>query len=244
MAYASEAFGLGQGFDDFHYYGLNEGGARGDMPADIAEWMEEHAGEPSFLYLHFRRPHSAYTPGRAHLAPLCVDCPLQDGRKDGALAHADQLKDYKLAPAARTHLEHLYRANIATVDARLRPVLAEALADEDTLVVLLSDHGDALGEHGYYGHGDRLLAENIDIPLIFKGPGIEPRVDSGPASTVDLLPTLAELCDLALPPDVELDGQSLAPRLLGDGVAQETPVSLTARYGGGKITSRRIGIIL
>lgn len=236
MAYASEAFGLGQGFDSFEYYGLNDGGARGDMPADVVRWMEENGDAPEFLYLHFRRPHSAYTPGRAHLAPLCVDCPLRGGRRDAELAHADQFKDRTLPTAVRAHLEHLYRANLATVDARLRPVIARALADEGTLVVLLSDHGDALGEHGYYGHGDRLLAENVDIPLIFEGPGIEPGVDSGPASTVDLLPTLLELCDLALPPGVELDGQSLAPRLRGEQqAAHDQPISLTARYGGGRM---------
>ena len=235
MAYASDAYGLGQGFDDYTYYGFESEHQHGETLLDFIEWLERPGDARRFAYLHLRRPHSPYLPEARYAESLEAGCPLADGRADERLARGDtlppgtELDDDELA-----HLRHLYRGNLATIDAQLDVVLRRMAASGDTLVVLTSDHGEALGEHGDFGHGPLLWAENVDVPLVFRGPGLAPRVDDGPACTVDVFPTLVELCGLARPPAELTDGVSLAPRLLGEPAAPREPILLSGTHRPGE----------
>lgn len=231
MAYASHAYGFERGFDDYRYYGFAGGPLRESMPEDVQAWMAAHAGERYLLYLHFRRPHGVYNPFPGMAAPFEGDCPLAGGARDAELAHADTLGERELPAEERAHVEHLYRGNLATVDRRLAPILRRALADPALLLVVTSDHGEGLGEHGWFGHGGRLWAEGVDVPLLVAGPGVRPGVvDVAPAATVDVLPTLADLCGVSLARALPLDGVSLRERLAGPAPAPERTLFLAARY--------------
>jgi len=107
---------------------------------------------------------------------------------------------------------HPYDGEIAAADRAVGELLAAldrlGLYDE-ALVVLLSDHGEGLGDHGEEEHGFLLYREAIQVPLIVKLPGGEragERVRRSVGLT-DLVPTLAERAGLAAPPG--LPGQSL-----------------------------------
>ncbi len=79
---------------------------------------------------------------------------------------------------------------------------------ERTFVVLLSDHGEAFGEHGLLEHGLGGHEEQLRVPLVIRGPGIaggRRRADT--ASLVDVLPTVLDL--LGLPPAAQAQGTSL-----------------------------------
>jgi arylsulfatase A-like enzyme len=243
MVYASDSFGLDQGFEDFHYYGPRGGDRAASMPEHALAWLDRHGDERAFLYLHFRRPHSVYNPPPGLLARLDPGSPLSDGSADERLMRADTLGEAELTPEERARARLLYRANLAAIDLRLRELIDRCLSDPETLVVLLSDHGEALGQHGMYGHGLRLWAEVIDIPMVFAGPGVTRGVDAGPACTVDVLPTLLELADLSVPVGVELDGVSLAPRLRGEETAPRTePIPLAAGFEGAVM--RESGVVV
>jgi len=231
MAYASSQYGFGQGFDEFHYYGMGSAARTAQTLPEVGAWMDAHARERYLLYVHLRRPHSPYNPSPALLERLDEGCPLADRRRDAKLARADALDPATLSEDDLAHVRHLYRANLSTVDGLLGDLFARAERDA-ALVVLTSDHGEALGEHGVLGHGTHLYAECIDVPLVFAGPGVTAGVDSQPASTVDVLPTLLELCDLAVPPGVALDGRSLAARLAGRGADTADEV----RFASGRYT--------
>lgn len=90
--------------------------------------------------------------------------------------------------------------------------------EDETIIVLASDHGEMLGERGLWFK--KVFFENaVRVPLLFAGPGITPGRSDAPVSLVDLLPTLVglaggEVQDLPLP---DLDGQSLLPALTGSG---------------------------
>jgi arylsulfatase A-like enzyme len=85
----------------------------------------------------------------------------------------------------------------------------------DALIVLTSDHGDELFEHGSFGHGVTLHREVLQVPLYVKRPGIaDGRRFEMPVALVDVMPTVLDL--LGLPPAVPGDGQSLAPWLRGE----------------------------
>lgn len=236
MIYASQAFGLDQGFDHYNYYGSKADLQRETMN-DVVRWVDGFGEDRTFTYLHLRRPHSPYDASSAATATLEDGCELADGREDQELRFADGLGVKRLTKARRQHVLHLYRSNLAAQDHELGPLIDRLLARDDALIVLLSDHGEELGQHGYYGHGPGLTAEAIDIPLVVVGSRIHPGVDVGPACTVDVLPTLLDLCGIAgggSQSFLQADGISLAPRLLGvAGGAERPAISISARYYSG-----------
>lgn len=111
--------------------------------------------------------------------------------------------------------------------ARTFAALEAARLPSDTIVILTSDHGEALGEHGYLTHERRLHDEIVRVPLLVRAPGRMPagKVVRGACGPVDLTPTLLELVGLPLPA-VELDGRSLVA--LAHGRAGGHPVVSTA----------------
>jgi arylsulfatase A-like enzyme len=234
MVYASEAHGLQQGFADWHYYPVSLERREESLLEDLSAWRTAHAQEPTFAYVHLRRPHSPYDPPvevlqRTGVPPLPADAARREAlmQADSALVETGALRAGELEV-----VRALYRGNLAAIDVRLAPLLQDALARSDTLVLVTSDHGDAMGQHGVIGHGATVWAETLDIPLLAAGPGVAAgRVDDGPACTVDLAPTLAEWC--GLPTDgARLDGRSLAARLRGEAAAEAPrgPLPVAARY--------------
>ena len=114
----------------------------------------------------------------------------------------------------RTAIRH-YLASISFADAlvgRVLTALKNSVANQDTIVVLWSDHGWHLGEKGHW-HKRTLWEEATRIPFLISTPGTgKPGQRCTEAvSLVDLFPTLIELCDL--PPLKHLDGLSLVPWL-------------------------------
>ena len=110
---------------------------------------------------------------------------------------------------------------------------ARGLYDE-ALIILLSDHGEGLGDHGEQEHGIFLYDEAIHVPLVMKLPGgrAAGRRVPAPVQHIDLLPTLLDLTGAA--PLADLRGRSLRPLLEGAGGAwPDRPIyaeALHARY--------------
>lgn len=107
-----------------------------------------------------------------------------------------------------------YLASITFADAQVGKVL-DALDEsgraDNTIVVLLSDHGFHMGEKQRWAKRS-LWSESTKVPFIIAGPGIKPnRKTNQPAGLVDMVPTLVEICGLQDPGG--LDGRSLTPQL-------------------------------
>jgi arylsulfatase A-like enzyme/Tfp pilus assembly protein PilF len=141
--------------------------------------------KPFFLFVHYFDPHAAYVPP---------------------------------PPFAERFRPDLYQGEIAYVDeqiGRLRRELEGLGLLEGTVVVLTSDHGESLGEHGEPTHGVFLYQATLRVPLIIVAPKRWPggRRVAGLASLIDVPPTLLELAGLRVPG--ALDGRSLAPAVEG-----------------------------
>jgi arylsulfatase A-like enzyme len=100
----------------------------------------------------------------------------------------------------REHIVAMYDAGVRYSDylfGEVLDLLEEEGVSGETLVILLSDHGEEFGEHGGREHG-RLFVEHLRVPLLIRfpqGSGIEPRVVERPVRTMDVLPTLLDYLD-------------------------------------------------
>jgi iduronate 2-sulfatase len=218
--------------------------------ADDAAWVLERCARdrsrPFFLAVGFFRPHTPYVAPKDPYFDMHpeAEMPLVEGvaedqqdmpkpALDSRKAEQDAMTD-----AQRRQAQQAYRASISFLDAQVGRVLdaldKTGLAD-DTVVVFTSDHGYHMGEHGLYQKMS-LFEESARVPLLIAAPRRcrAGSVAQAPVSQVDLFPTLAALCGIEAPKN--LQGQSLVPLLAdpatpGRGWAV-TQVVRNARGGG------------
>jgi arylsulfatase A-like enzyme/tetratricopeptide (TPR) repeat protein len=120
------------------------------------------------------------------------------------------------APFSAQFKSDAYAGEVAATDAALGPLLQPILdgARTDTLVVMTSDHGESLGDHGEATHGIFAYDTTLKVPLVVYAPAlVPPTVVAEPASHVDIVPTILEALGMPAAPD--LRGRSLL-RAAGD----------------------------
>ena len=100
-----------------------------------------------------------------------------------------------------------------------------------THVLVTSDHGEALGEHGHRTHATSLYNAETRVPFVVVGPGIQPRRIHRPVGLADLAATLLDLAGLVPPATPHMDGRSLVPLLRGEAPAggSTSPASEASR---------------
>ncbi|GEM_PF-529763 len=194
-------FGFGQGFDTY----LLRPVARAESVHQAAGAFLDGVGEqPFLLYLHYMETHTPYATGGEGPGPF--EDPDYAGPLTGAHEELDAVLrgQYTLTPADQVQLDALYDQAVLQLDTAIGQLLADldrrGLA-EDTVVVLVADHGEELLDHGSLLHGYTLYQEQLHVPLIIRAPGLAPRVVETPSRQVDVLPTLLGLLgvDTALP---------------------------------------------
>lgn len=218
-AHLTRASGFAQGIETWEER-IEGGGSSARRVVDrVLEWIET-VEEPFFLWVHVVEPHAPYEPeewARRELAPTVED------RSLGTFDHVRALGSRKAprGPEVVTDLLELYDAEILASDralGRLLDAIEAAELEPRTIVHVLSDHGEAFGEHGVFGHGWDLHGEVLRIPWVLRIPGSEPRRIATPVQHADLVPTMVELLGLDAPDEVRSTwaGRSLVP-LLDDG---------------------------
>ena len=170
------------------------------------DFIARHRDLPWFLFLHTYQVHYPYTPPDPY-ADLFAEDDL------------DPPQVVELFSGGRSVYHPVrYDREIRFTDDRLRALWTQLEADgllDDTLVVILADHGEAFLEHLYLGHGAELHRETVHVPLILVGPGVPAglRIDRN-VGLADVMPTVLDLLDVPAPPG--LLGRSLVP-LFDDG---------------------------
>ncbi len=220
----TSAFGFDQGYDLFVDLGEE---ARAQRVVDAAfDWLDARPSEadrPFFLYLHTIDPHAPYTPPEAFRTRLAPQVSASTALR--SMAIVDGLQADRIVREADTidQLEALYDAEIATNDAAFGALLAglrDRGLENDTLIVLVSDHGEEFGEHGNFQHGRALHRESLHVPLIIKLPGVAGgrRVDRR-VQHLDIVPTV--LAAAGLPRNTLGEGTSLLPWIVGGNAATD-----------------------
>ncbi len=195
-------------------------GGRNAAITDLAEpWLKKHSQETFFLFLHYYDCHSDYISPPPFNKKFDPDYEGdENGRRIAERAKQDNLKA-QISIRDLAHMVALYDGSIAYTDEHVGKIL-QLLKDlglsEKTLVIVLSDHGEAFLEHGMIYHGNSLYEEELHAPLIMRLPGVIPagRRVAGNVSHVDLVPTVLGLLHLPAPSDVQ--GIDLSPMILSD----------------------------
>jgi hypothetical protein len=162
------------------------------MAADAcAEWLGERARDaserPFFALLMLDAPHQRYSypPEHEVFLPSAVDVDyMVISQPDGP------------PPGMLESVRNRYRNAVHYADSVAADVLVrlDALGlDDDTLVIVTGDHGEEFMEQGYFGHTSTHGPPQVRVPLVMRGPGVEPGVESRPTSHVDFPATLLEL---------------------------------------------------
>jgi len=156
--------GFDRGFDHFQFF---QDGSALQVAETVVKWQPLLDAEaPYLLYLHFNDPHSPYL-----------------AREPWFVANEDGLQGQLSAYDSELHYLDLYIGR-----------LYEAMDwSQDTVVLVVSDHGEEFGEHGQMGHHFSLYREVNQVIWMAHGPGVKPARYTQNVSLVDVLPTAVAL---------------------------------------------------
>jgi arylsulfatase A-like enzyme len=202
----------------------------------LLAWVDgKEDGEPWFAYLHLMEPHLPYDPPapfRGRFSDPAYAGPDLD-RPPPYLGFLPFERATALPEDQRRHLVARYDEEILRLDdalGKLREGLSLRGLTRNTILVVLSDHGEEFFEHGGWTHGHRLYDELVRVPLLIRAPGISPRRITEPVRATDLFPTLLTLAGLRAP--APPFGADLSPAIRGAGRVSNTPVVSEVRIGG------------
>lgn len=205
--YFQEKRGLGQGFD---VWDNSEFGTISESNDDMASpriWKKTepkidelaNSDKPFTLFVHLFDPHAKWI-------------------------HHDEYP-FERGNSPEERHKASYDSEIKYVDAYVGKIVDKLKATglwDKSIVVLVSDHGEAFNEHGYFFHGQTLYNEVVRVPLLIRVPGWFHRKIETPVSILDVPPTVVDL--MGYTPEADWDGQSLMPLMLGEAPAQNRPV--------------------
>ena len=204
-------FGLDQGFSAYDdsldanelLYNFYSEIAADVVYAKFEQWLRDRQKKSFFAWVHFYDPHAPYDP----------PAEFQNS--------ANSLSD-------------LYDGEVAFTDVYVGKII-EDLKDENllasTLIVIVGDHGEALGEHQEYGHSVFCYEENLKVPLIFYNPRLFPEgsVVEERVCLIDILPSLLEMFGMNPAPSVH--GRSFTRLLAGKKERGERSIYIESMYG-------------
>jgi arylsulfatase len=214
--YISRAYGYQDGFDEFNddlYIGdskllalaqrlWDKFRGRHYAPAKVINeralaWVDSLAeSKPFFLWNHYMDPHGPYNPPDEYQRTYHGE--IISNRRTQNLYRRSISDPESLDKHDREQQLDLYDGEIRYFDDCLKGFLTALERRghlENSLVIITADHGDAFGEHGYYGHPRRVEPEVTHIPLVARGPMIPFQSVDAPASTLDIVPTIHKFTD-------------------------------------------------
>ena len=197
-------WGFGEGFT--RYVDINSEQWQTTNDADVADTaihaLRDTNGLPRFFYIHLMAPHDPQNPPQSYHQAF-MQSPQEDS--DAARQQAT--------------IVGLYDAEVAYADeqfGRLLDVLREQGTYDAATIVLISDHGEELLDHGQLGHGKTVFEEVLRVPFLLKTPGARWRGTTHDelVEMLDIAPTLLDIH--GLPPDSQFQGESLLSLMRGE----------------------------
>ncbi len=192
-----------------------------DINARARAWLAG-AERPFLLWLHYMDPHWPYG---TRLPGLSAD----EHRRALELAEMTMRRPERLSEDDLRRLRGLYQAEVAYLDGQLAELFAFLRAQglwDGAALLFTSDHGQGFMEHGERFHGDLLYEELVRVPLLLKLPGVRPERHPGPASLIDLPPTVCAVAGVG--PPATFEGRDLLTGPAREAVFAETAFRMFA----------------
>jgi len=187
------------------------------------------ARQPYFLFLNLYDVHAPYAPtATSPLRPFrTLDGWIENLLLPGAAVrlggHAYLRDGFQFSPRVRAMLERRYHDAIELMDAKIGgfwTAAKDAGLLDDTMLVVVSDHGEAFGDHGLYFHDASVYQTHLHVPLLVRHPETESRLVDDVVSTRDLF---------SLMRSVALEGTTRGT-LLDEDVPAAAPVALSEHF--------------
>jgi arylsulfatase A-like enzyme/Tfp pilus assembly protein PilF len=189
-------WGVAQGFDTY-FDNFDLGKAKqvslgavqrpgNEVVDQVLPWIRESGSSPFFAWVHLYDAHTPYRPPE---------------------------------PFASKYEQHPYNGEIAFADSQVDRILAELDAQgltDRTVIMVIGDHGESLGDHGEAAHGFFIYNSVTRVPFVIRAPYSATRGGrrvADPVRQVDVLPTALEL--LGAPPPAGISGVTLTPLMTG-----------------------------
>lgn len=193
----------------------------GKTAAKAVELIRQKRDQPFWLGVGFVRPHVPFVSPRPYYVPfkpfssMVLPPKVKDDWNDIPKAGINYKTSLNMKMDLRRQKKAMggYYASVAYMDAQVGKVLTaleEAGLDDSTIVIFTSDHGYHLGEHDFWAKVS-LRDESAGVPLIVYVPGKDPAVCHSLVELLDLFPTTASLCGLAVPDRIQ--GQDISEML-------------------------------
>ncbi len=231
-AFVSQAFsgnplvnGLNAIYDQFVRANADDGAAH--TTEWLAEWLAEREDDrPFFCFANYIEPHIPYRPPREYAESF-----LPDGSYDDAVAlrqdpRASDVGEYDISDGEFELLRGLYRGELAYLDSKIgefRDALKDAGEWEDTVLIVCGDHGENVGEHGFFGHQYNVYDTLLHVPLVICGEAFAPATGENElVQLLDLFPTLLDLVGADAPAARE---QSQGRSLLAPDTPRESVIA-------------------
>jgi arylsulfatase A-like enzyme len=249
--FAGRMTGLDRGFDYVaEFPAVQRHGSEDERATDSTAvnglampWLEEHHDEPFFLYAHSTDPHAPYRPPAEFEARFTdpKETPEFDRqyhelwairRLGGAVFSREECIKNGFDPARYVHnATDRYDGEIANNDKNIELLIQQLEKSgvlDNTIVIVVSDHGEEFMEHGWTGHGSTLYQEQTHGIFLMWNPQWfpKPRRVADPVQLIDLMPTILDL--LHIPVQGVIQGQSLVPLAIGQPFERKGPV-MTSR---------------
>ena len=213
-AMTNRRYGYAKGFDLWDDYSMtvppdagleriSSGYARGEVltRAGIAKLKRRDPGKPLFLFLFYMDPHWDFKP------PAPYDMKFSSTGL-GPIRNAWRIDADKATPEIRRRTVDAYDGEIAYCDHAVSNLLAEVARTprwNDTIVVVMGDHGESFWERGFTGHGNHLHDEELKGPLMIRVPAGAARIRPGTVvrgqvGGIDVAPTVLDLAGVPVPP--------------------------------------------
>ena len=191
---------------------------------EVAREALEEADDEAFVWTHLLEPHAPYTPPKRHREAVGV--PEVDANPAQLVTRA-QREPESFTERERQIVRGLYAASVRHADEKADTLLETV--DDDTLVIVTADHGEALFEHGQVGHEPNLHNELIHVPFLIRPPrSVESNTDTvdTQARHIDIAPTILDYA--GVDPPASYRGRSLRPAIEGDDLDEEPAISEVA----------------
>jgi len=228
-------WGFGEGWDLLKNHIHDGGGLRAaDLRLAAQGWLDKNVVKPFLLYIGTIDAHvswRAHEPWIAKYDPEPYQGPFVKACLDPQLDNIVAGKMH-INERDKKRIEALYDSDVSYNDQQfgeLLKYLEQKGHLDDTMIVLLADHGDEMYEHGKIGHGQSLHEELVHIPYVISYPPLFPAgkvVDEG-VELVDVLPTIVDALGGKVPADAQ--GESLVPLAQGDGAGYPRP-AIASQY--------------